>query len=266
MTPHADILDQPERLKGPLAGSIILHVSIAAAVLAYTWIGPGKRELWGDVNGGGIGSVAVNVVAAVPLPARSGRLNPVANDTESVVPTPPPKPKAKLAVKEPEPDAIPLKSRNALRKTQREAAAAPNKWREQQKDLPSQLYSPTGQAAVSPMYQVTGGGGVGVGSKTPFGTQLGWYAGLLRDAVARNWRTSDIDPRLRTAPPVVVHFIIQRDGSLVPGSVRVVQTSGIPALDYSAQRAILDAAPFNAIPPQFPRNTADIELQFELRR
>jgi periplasmic protein TonB len=265
MTPHADILDAPEPLRRSLAGSVALHVSVAAGLLGYSWIGPGQRVQWGDLNGGGIGSVAVNPVAAVPLPSRSGPANPVANDTESAVPVPPSKTRPQPRNRAPEPDAIPIKSRNATAREQR-ASGSPNKWREQQKDVPNQLYSSAGQAAVSSMYALTGGGGVGVGTNSPFGTQLGWYATLLRDQVARNWKTSDINPRLQNAPPVVVRFTIQRDGSVVPGSVRVAQASGIAALDYSAQRAVLDAAPFPVIPPQFTRNTADIELQFELRR
>jgi len=88
----------------------------------------------------------------------------------------------------------------------------------------------------------------------------------LRDQVARNWRTSDLDPRLRSAPPVVVTFTIRRDGSVAAGSVKITQRSGNPALDYSAQRAILDAVPFQPLPSQFQRNEAEIEFWFELRR
>jgi protein TonB len=111
-----------------------------------------------------------------------------------------------------------------------------------------------------------GGGGVGVGTNSPFGTQLGWYATLLRDAVARKWSTGDVDPRITTAPPVFVTFTLRRDGSVAPGSVRITQQSGIAALDYSARRAILEAAPFQPIPAQFPRNEAEIEFQFVLKR
>jgi TonB family protein len=53
---------------------------------------------------------------------------------------------------------------------------------------------------------------------------------------------------------------------VAPGSVRITQRSGNQALDYSAQRAILDAAPFQSLPPQFPRNEVEIEFRFELRR
>jgi outer membrane biosynthesis protein TonB len=51
-----------------------------------------------------------------------------------------------------------------------------------------------------------------------------------------------------------------------PGSVRITQRSGNPSLDFSAQRAILDAAPFQALPGQFQRNEVEIEFWFELRR
>ncbi len=265
MAPHTDILDQPEPLGRSLAGSVALHVSVAAALLMSTWMGRGQRVQWGDINGGGMGSVAVNVVPRIPLPARTGPANPVANDTESVVPEPPAKVKPQPRVVAPEPAAIPIKSRNATRKPS-PAASAPNKFRAQQQDLPNQVYSSAGQSLVSPMYGMTGGGGVGIGTNSPFGAQLGWYANLLRDQVARNWRTGELDSRIHSAPAVVVTFTIRRDGSVPAGSVRIAQRSGIAALDYSAQRAVLDAAPFPALPREFAKNEAEIEFQFELRR
>jgi protein TonB len=192
-------------------------------------------------------------------------VNPVANDTESRAPEPKPQPKPKQDIKLPDPEAVALPSRNAL-KNPSKAASAPNKFREKQQDLPNQVYSNSGQAAVSPMYSIAGGGGVGIGNNSPFGLQFGWYANLVRDKVARVWRTNELDPRLNSAPPVVVTFVIQRDGSVSANSVRVAQRSGNTALDYSAQRAILDAAPFNPLPAGFPHNDAEVEFQFQLRR
>jgi TonB family protein len=119
---------------------------------------------------------------------------------------------------------------------------------------------------VSPNIGMTGGGGVSLGNSSPFGTQCGWYANLLRDQVGRNWQTGDLDPRLHTAPTVAVTFTIRTDGSVPAGSVRIAQRSGIYALDTSAQRAILDAAPFPALPSQCIRGDAQVEFDFELRR
>jgi protein TonB len=265
MSPHVDILDQSESLGRPFLGAIVLHLGVALLVVGAGVVGHRAVTQWGDPLGGGPGSVSVNVVNKIPLPARSGIVNPVANDTESVVPEPPAKAKPTPRVKAPEPDAIPLKSRNAAKRPA-EAASATNKWRAQQQDRPNQVFSTTGPAVVSPMYGQTGGGGIAVGNNSPFGQEFGWYVNLLRDQVGRNWKTSDVDPRLQTAPPVVVSFTIHRDGSLAPGSVRILQRSGNYALDTSAQRAVYDAAPFRPLPPGFARNEANIEFWFQLRR
>src|SRR5579872_7592936 len=88
---HPDLFDQPEPLGKWLAGSIFLHITIAAALLAHNFI-HGSNIQMGDPHGGGFGAVAVNAVASIPLPAKSGPVNPVANDTQSKVPTPPPTP------------------------------------------------------------------------------------------------------------------------------------------------------------------------------
>jgi periplasmic protein TonB len=270
MTPHVDILDQKEPLGRFFAGSVILHVSIAAAVIGYGVIRGTSKENWGDVNGGGMGSVAVNVVSSIRLPTTTGPANPVANDTESHVPTPPPKPKPqpKVKVKEPDADAIPIKDKSAAKRMARQTRdyAEPNTFREKQRDEPNQLYTSQGQQVSSPMFSMAGAGGVGIGTDSPLGTRFGYYATLIRTKVAQNWSTGGVDPRIATAPEVVVRFTLRRDGSVIPGSAKVVQTSGIGPLDISAQRAILDASPFGPLPAQFEKDQADLELHFVLRR
>jgi periplasmic protein TonB len=264
MTSHHDILDQPEAIGKSFAGSLVFHVGLLAAVLTMSWIESANRLLLGDPNGGRMGSVLVNPIASINLPGRTGPVNPVANDTKSAVPTPPVvKPKPVPQEKAPDPKAIELPSPNAARKPS-VAAAPPDKFRAQQKDVENQIYTPGGQRANSPQYQTQGGGGVGVGTNSPFGNQFGFYADLLRQQVARTWKTADIDGRIRTAPPVVVLFTLRRDGTVA--GVRITQKSGISALDISAQRAIYDAAPFPRLPEQFSKNEAEIEFVFELKR
>jgi periplasmic protein TonB len=265
MSVHADTLERAEPLGRWFAGSLTFHLCLVAGLAAFSWWEGRPRATFGDINGGRPGSVAVNAVSSIPLPQRSGQVNPVANDTESRVPEPPPKPKPQPAVKVPEPEAIPLPSRNAVKRPS-EPASPPNKFREKQQDLPNQVYADKGQAVVSPMLGMVGNGGVNLGTNSPFGQQFGWYANILRDKVARNWRTTDIDPRLHSLPQAVVTFTIERDGSVPPSSVRIAQRSGNAALDFSAQRAILDAAPFPALPDGFSHNSADVEFTFELRR
>ena len=98
-----------------------------------------------------------------------------------------------------------------------------------------------------------------MGDNSPFGTQFGWYATLFARPVARNWRTADLDPRLQNVPPVIVTFTIQRDGSVVPGREgRPAQRHA--AVDFSAQRAVLDASHFPLFQPHFRADQADMEM------
>ena len=280
---HADTLDQQERLGGFFWGSILLHAAIVGGLVLYNLVSGVVHMPWGDKNGGGFGSVSVNPVAQIPLPRSPGPENPVANPTKSEVPTPPApktKPAEKPAVKSkpPDPDALSLKSKKTTpaRKTPKEdvperttpretAATTPNKYRDQQVDLPNQLYGTAGQALSSPMMGKPGSGQLGYGTATPFGEQLGWYANILQDRIGQHWRTNDVPPQVRTAPQVIVTFTLKRDGS-VDGIPRIKQSSGIAALDLSAQRAVVEASPFPQIPGQFPRNEAQVEFTFELRR
>jgi protein TonB len=219
------------------------------------------RELWGNPNSLGGGSVGITPVSQIPLPARGGPVNPLANDTESAVPEPPPAKKQTKRVPEPDPTAIAIKGRTK-QPSRLQARSAPT--RLPASEAPNQLYSTTGRALSSPMISQTGSGGVGMGSGDAFGNRFGYYRTLLEQKVARQWRTAEVDPRLQTAPPVIVTFVIRRDGST--GDVRLEQSSGDKALDYSAERAVREASPFPPLPPGYERNDARIEFWFQLKR
>ena len=92
---------------------------------------------------------------------------------------------------------------------------------------------------------------------SPFGTEFGTYANIIRDTIARNWKPT----KASGAPAVVVTFTIKRDGSVT--NVKVSRSSGIDTLDFSAQRAVMDAQ-LPSLPDRFPRNQADVEMKFEL--
>jgi protein TonB len=264
MVAHPDIFEEREPLGKWVAASIILHVSVFVALMAHNYI-HGPHIQMGDPHGGGFGAVAVNTVDKIQLPAKSGPTNPVANDTNSNIPTPPPSKKAQVRTKAPDPDAIAIGKKEKQRPVEK-SWAAPNKFRDKQTYQSNQIYSDVGQQVNTPMYGRAGAGGVGIGNSSPFGTQFGYYANILQQKVAQAWKTSDVSPQITSAPVVTVMFSIQRDGSVAPGSLRITQRSNITPLDYSAQRAVLDAAPFPPLPQGFPRASAEIELKFELRR
>jgi protein TonB len=259
----ADVLERTEPLAKPFWVSLTLHIVMLAGLGAGAWADRNHIRI-GDLHGGGMSGMLVNPVASIPLPNHGGPENPVANDTQSQVPTPPaPKEKARPIpkVKTPPPDAIPLKSDKALTKRVAEVKPQPqpqvNKFREPQVYPDSQLYSPVGQRTSSPMYQIPGGGGVGIGNNSPFGEQFGYYANIIRDNIARAWKPI----KTPGVVSVVVTFTIQRNGSVT--NVKIATSSGNPTLDFSAQRAINDAS-LPALPDKFPKNQADVEMKFEL--
>lgn len=258
---HPDILDERDPLRSSVVRSLGLHAGIAALVIVYsTAAGSSNIERWGDPKSLGGGAVAITPVNTIPLPQRQGRVNPVANDTESMVPSAPkPQPK-KAAV--PDRDAIALKTKNA-KKAAAERPQANQRYTPLRDPRPNQVYSSTGQAATSPMFSAApGGGGVGSGSSSPFGYRFAWYEQLLRDTVARNWRSQELDSKIRSR--VAVTFDILRDGTL--RNVRVTTPSGNFALDQSAQRAILMSNPLRPLPREYERDVATVEFWFGLQQ
>ena len=256
MSPHVDILEQPEHLGRWFVRSLGFHVLVGLTLVSYGFLLHRNGVQFGSPNGGGIGSVVVNPVTRIPLPAREAAENPVANETESQVPTPPPEHKKAKERAFEEPDAVPIRGRHAERREE----TPPNKFREQQLDQPNQIYSQAGQRMSSPMFGLQGGGGVGVGESSPFGVEFGWYAKLIVDKVGRTWRTADLKNVTQVA---AVMFTLRRDGTVT--RVHITEPSGNATLDFSAQRAIFDASPFPPLPAQYPDNTAEVELRFSLK-
>src|SRR5204863_3667789 len=171
-------------------------------------------------------------------------------------------PKPITKAKEPEPNAIPLKGREP-KKTSRVTANS-EKYRPYTEPKPNQVYSSTGSAMVSPMIGTPGSGGVGLGKGMPLGDRFGAYAALLQQRIAQNWNTQDVDPRVRTAPPVIMNFTILKDGTI--REIRVITSSGNTVLDRSAERALYAVGKFEPLPAAYPRDEAVIEFWFELKR
>jgi TonB family protein len=261
--PYADTLDDREPLGKSFLASMALHGSVVGLLVVGSFIHSTRRPIFGDRESAG-GVVGVNPVSRIPMVARSGTVNPVANDTESQVPPAPPKPKVVQREKPPEPDAIPLKSRKAAPKQVWNVSATPNRYRPSTEPKPNQLYSSTGAALVSKSMGMAGSGGVGLGRGSPLGDRFGAYAALLQQLVAQKWNTQDVDGRIRTAPIVVVNCTILRDGTIK--NIRIKTGSGNAALDRSAERALYDVGKVDPLPADYDRNEAEVEFMFELKR
>jgi periplasmic protein TonB len=258
MTPRIDILEERDSLRAPFLESVAFHAAVfgllALGGLSYEH----SHEIWGNDKTQAGSAVQVNSVKNIPLPSRAGPVNPVANDTESQVQQAP-KPEPKKQVREPEPKAIPMKSRVAEKQPRQQAQQRYRPY----PPVPNQVFNSEAPAARSDMFQKPGSAGVGIGPNSVFGNRFGAYADLVVKRVTEKWQTSGM-AGMRSAPMVIVTFDILRDGSV--RNSQIAQRSGNTTVDSSALRAVMDAAPFPPLPPGYERNEANVELHFQLQQ
>ena len=257
MAEPLDILDERDPLGFPFVGSLFVHGAVVALLFfGWYWMNRAKETL-GDMHPAGGPAYAVSPVHNIPIPHREAPQNPVANDTQSAVPTAPAK---QTAEKQPAldknaieiPDKMKRKSERPLHQQQYTPPAPQN-----------QVYSHAPQALSSPMYSTPGGAGqVGVGPNSMLGNLYPAYADLVQRQIAGNWRTSGLDARSQQAP-TIVSFTIQRDGSV--HDIKPIQSSGNPSIDSTAVRAVYDSNPLPPLPPQITGSSILAQFTFSLR-
>jgi periplasmic protein TonB len=250
----------PDSLGKAFAGSLITHGLVVAVALASGLWHLTKND-FGSPNTS-TGSVGVDIVPSIPIPRREGPVNPLANDTTSVVPNAPePVVKVEKQVKAQPEKAIPIPDKIDKR---RKVVAEPKVQRLFRPPEPyksNQVYSQVPQAANTPMFAMKGSNGIDLAPESVLGTRFGAYTNLMRDRIAQHWNRANVHslPSQKCA----VSFTIARNGTV--SNVRVSQPSGDSLLDTSAERAVLDANPLPSLPPQFERNEVTVEVWFQLQ-
>lgn len=259
MATPLDILDEKDPLAFPFIGSLCIHAGVVALLFfGWYWMNQ-RRQTLGDLNPAGGPAYTVSPVSNIPIPRREAPLNPVANDTQSMVPSAPAK--QELEKKAPPPDKnaveIPDKFRRQAEKPQKQQQY-------KQPTPPNQVFSRTREAVSSPMYSAQSGAGqVGVGPNTPLGNnRLGWYAELIRQRIAQNWNTNGLNAQSQRAP-AIVSFLIMRDGSI--RNPQIVQSSGNPSIDNTALRAVYTSNPLPGLPAQVAEPYITAQFTFNLR-
>ena len=257
---HPDILDQHDPMKRAFLAAVGLHLAVAAGFAIYSWMNA-NRPMFGDPNAGGA-AIGIEAVNSIPIP-HSGPKNPLANETKSEVPQQPAKPVEREKEEKVSPDAVAIKSRK-IKKKLSDVASEKQRFRPFKEVDPNQVFAKQAPQVSSELFSaMPGSGRIGTGANTTLGNRFGAYAHQIQELVAQKWRTNDVDQRFQTSPTAIVTFDLLRNGSVK--NIRVIQSSGIPTLDFSAQRAIQDAV-LPPIPPGFDRDSAKIEFWFELKR
>src|SRR5256885_16667256 len=98
-------IDQRDPVGKAFTASLLMHSGVVALMIFSGLFN--KTISWGDQRASS-GAVGINVVPTIPIPRPEGPVNPLANDTKSIVPETPAPVKPKEQVKAPEPDAIPI--------------------------------------------------------------------------------------------------------------------------------------------------------------
>jgi periplasmic protein TonB len=251
---RADILDDRQDLKRPFGLSLVVHTAVIGSLVAVGLFAP-KPQQWGGEEAGG-GAVGISVENAIPLPQTPTKPNPLADNTESEIA--PDKEKVKDQADKEALEKLLAEDMSKLKTEKpRNDVTSPLP-----KD-PNQLSSSTGAKLNSPLLGKVGTGGIGVGSSA-MGDQFGAYLQAVQQRISSKWRSGDVNPRLRSAPPVLVSFVILRNGDV--RDVRVLQTGGDSTYDLSAQRAVVEAGPFEPLPTAYKGSSALIEVAFKLER
>jgi TonB family protein len=256
MAEHVDILDQRDPISGPFVGAVLIHAGVALALFGLWFWMHRTRETLGDANPAGGPAYDVAAVSKIPIPQQEAPPNPVAADTQSTVRSQP--------SKEDTEKKLPVPDKDAFQIADRKKKVAPQPLHQQQylQEAPNnQVYSSNRTAVSNPMYGASGSAQVGIGPNSPLGTRLGWYAEIVRRQIAQQWLTNGLDASSQRMP-AMVSFTILRDGTV--RDVRVVQTSGNPNIDNTAQRAVYQAK-LPPLPGQVTDNSITAQFTFNLR-
>ena len=110
MAADVDIFPTEGNVRGPLIGSVTLHVALFGLALFGYLIPSSRGESWGGTGGNG-GAMSATLVSSIPLPVPPTETkNVLANESKGLTQSPP-----KEIPKE-EPKAIPIPARDAKKK------------------------------------------------------------------------------------------------------------------------------------------------------
>src|SRR5215831_2066498 len=253
-----------ERFDRWLLASVFLHGALFVFIVFSPKFFPNVTPSWGSQSGGtgGISAKIVSNVSGVSLPAPEVVTeNAPANELPGLnkaEPEPPPAPDTTA-----EPVPLPTAPK-ATPKPKAPKPAAPAAKTPAAPPAPPSNAVPYGEGRPNLPYGQfsTGAGqaGIGFGDAT-FGDRYSTYVNAMTRTISNNWLKSMVDSSVQRAPKVYVTFDIARDGTI--SNVAIKQSSGIPSLDRSAQRAIMASSPLNPLPTDYRGGSVNVLFYFE---
>jgi protein TonB len=236
----------PEPMAAPAAGSMLLHGSLVAVLLAYGLIGGlFHHNQWGGTGSGG--AIQVKLTSALPLPSdQPPNENVLATDAPSQAPAEP-APKAKQAVDE---TAIPIsgKQKNPQQLTTRKTAQI-----QPQANNRAQYGEQAGSSMARSMQTQGFTSGQTTVSDGDFGSKFSYYVNGINRRMSSSSFRLEVDSHTPKGARAFIQFTIHRDGSV--SDVQMGQSSGSPTLDRACLRAAQRVDNFGALPAEYNQNT-----------
>jgi periplasmic protein TonB len=245
----------PEPIAIPAAGSIVLHLVLAALVVYYAWIlGLFHHNLWGNQGLGG--AMQVNLVSSsLPLPAEQVNQNVLATETPSQAPAAP----TAKEQKQVDETAIPILGKKV--KPRKETTQKTQQHQPQTQQNRAAYGEQAGTVmprATTP--QIGSNGPVNVGDND-FASRFGWYVDQINRKMANSWYKQEVDPRTPHGARVYLVFTIARDGA--PSDVQLDRSSGSPTLDRSCMRGVQRVDTFGPLPTAYNQNSLKVSYYCE---
>ena len=256
------LLDEREAIDRGFPGGLLLslfaHLMLVGGAFGAVLLAPREPAL----------KVMDGFVVPLP-PGGFGRPNPEPAAPAATAPEPAPSAEAPPAPKPEPPPKVIKPPKEEPRKGLPEPDARRAKARPE--SPPPSRYTPTtGEHSASPAAGAHAGTGTRVetpgfefgppGPGVPEGTDMmgDWYLAAVQRKV---WTTWMQQVKANFTQPITVQFTILGDGSLE--DVRVTQSSGVPLLDFAAQRAVSNAAPFGQLPKHYGTTRLTIQGIFK---
>jgi TonB family protein len=261
---------EEEKLDRWLFASVVLHGAVFTLAIFSPKLFPTLGPNWGSQTGGQVGTSVkiVSSMSGVALPAPEVVTEDApANDSPALhksepEPAPAPVPD-KTAEAVPEPKA-PLK-KTPPPKAPPKPAAQPSKAAAAPDPPSNAIPSGPGRPSLAYGQFSTGAGDAGIGfGDAGFGDRYSAYVNAITRAISNNWLKSMANVGTQKAPRVYMTFDIQRNGSIT--NIHTTQSSGIPSLDRTAERAIHASDPLPSLPNDFRGGSISVSFYFEYSR
>ncbi len=255
---RANLFYERESWKKPLTWSVVFHGLLVVSIVITGFLYSHRpANQWGMNNGE---AVTATLVSAAPIPIAphtEESNNIVANDSKGVTET---RPQPKPAETE---DGISIPGKVKQPKTTK-TVTPPNAKPPRPVPTPEDTAVPYGDrgpvsgpfgAFTAPNTQ----GGFSF-QNADFGSRFSYYVRQVNQIVSRNWYKPDVAAPRRA----YIEFEIPRGGGS-PSNVRIEQSSGVPALDQMAMRAV-QRSDFPALPAEYNGSKVSVEFWFDYQR